>query len=134
MNNTELLRYVLMKKEREMGQTLDEEQERLYNKIEKVCSIDSNIKNEINLLLNSDSLRNTYDILDGKVSVQPQTEKTNDVIINKVENIENIVTNKDSDDGDRQLVKKAGFVDALVMALVTGFVGGVATTILFILI
>ncbi len=33
----------------------------------------------------------------------------------------------------RQFVKKAGFADALIMALVTGFVGGIATTILFIM-
>ena len=134
--NNKLLDFVLMKKELEMGNKLTQEQEAKYKQIETVYNSDESIKKEIDKLLNADSLKQAYDIISGKVIEQPVVQEK--VEIEPVLNNDNQGGTPMTNEQQKVLVlsnnKKAGFADALIMALVTGFVGGLATSILFMLI
>lgn len=120
MTLDEIKRYVLILREEEMDNNykLSDEQIALVKKVEREMIENKNTKEKIDKILVSKSNNEINHIQQGK-------EYINEPIVANVENM----------NGGRQLVyKKAGFVDALVMALVTGFVGGMATTILFMLI
>lgn len=141
-NNQRLMRYLLMKKEVSMGNQLDQEQLKYYNQIENIYNSDAGFKEKIDLLLSADSMRKTNQILSGNY----KQEKITPYVENPVQNTSVEYDTEVSGGGEiapaqaetsKVLVKvqnrKAGYVDALLMALVTGFIGGVATTILFIL-
>ena len=133
--NNKLLDYVLMKKEIEMGNKLNQEQEAKFKQMDAVYNSDETIKNEIDKLLNASSLNQAYDILSGKYIEEPvqKVVETEPILNNDNQGGESITNEQ-----EKVLVlsnnKRAGFADALIMALVTGFVGGIATTILFMLI
>ena len=141
-NNQRLMRYLLMKREVQMGNQLDQEQLKYYNQIENIYNSDAGFKEKIDLLLSADSMRKTNQILSGNY----KQEKITPYVENPVQNTSVEYDTEVSGGGEiapaqaetsKVLVKvqnkKAGYVDALLMALVTGFIGGVATTILFIL-
>ncbi len=141
-NNQRLMRYLLMKREVLMGNQLDQEQLKYYNQIENIYNSDEGFKEKIDLLLSADSMRKTNQILSGNY----KQEKITPYVENSVQNTSVEYDTEVSGGGEiapaqaetsKVLVKvqnkKAGYVDALLMALVTGFIGGVATTILFIL-
>lgn len=142
MNKQKLLRYILMKREKEMGVSLEGEQLEFFNKMENIINSDEELQRRINMLLNTDSMQHMNTIMKNGYVEQP-----NPIAYNNVGK-EEVVTEPEGGTSiapataevGNQLVlrpntsRKAGFIDALVMALVTGFVGGVATTILFILI
>ena len=133
--NNRILRYILMKKEKEMGVSLEPEQEKFYNEMELAYNNDASVKNQIDRLLGADSLKSTYDIMFNnnqakEENIVPFVPDTKEEIAKVVE----LPSVPEPDDTGRQLVKRAGFVDALLMALVTGFIGGIATSILFILV
>lgn len=153
MNKQKLLRYILMKREIEMGMALEEDQLDFFNKMENIINSDDELQRKINMLLNTDSMQKMNNIMkNGYVEEQPNIEFESKIEQpnNAVEfrsKVEIPVTEPEGGTSiapaaaemGNQLVlrpntsRKAGFIDALVMALVTGFVGGVATTILFIL-
>lgn len=141
-NNQRLMRYLLMKREVLMGNQLDQEQLKYYNQIENIYNSDAGFKEKIDLLLSADSMRKTNQILSGNY----KQEKITPYVENPIQNTSVEYDTEVSGGGEiapaqaetsKVLVKvqnrKAGYVDALLMALVTGFIGGVATTILFIL-
>ena len=142
MNKEKLFRYILMKREKEMGVSLDEEQLNFFNEMENIINSDSVVKNQIDILLNTTSMQQM-----NRTLKKGYIEQSNNIVELK-EEVDDIVTEPEggasiapaSTEMGTQLTlkpntsRKAGFVDGLVMALVTGFVGGVATTILFILI
>lgn len=141
-NNQRLMRYLLMKREVLMGNQLDQEQLKYYNQIENIYNSDAGFKEKIDLLLSADSMRKTNQILSGNY----KEEKINPYVESPIQNTSVEYDTEVSGGGEiapaqaetsKVLVKvqnrKSGYVDALLMALVTGFVGGVATTILFIL-
>ena len=141
-NNQRLMRYLLMKREVQMGNQLDQEQLKYYNQIENIYNSDAGFKEKIDLLLSADSMRKTNQILSGNY----KQEKITPYVESSVQNTSVEYDTEVSGGGEiapvqaetsKVLVKvqnrKAGYVDALLMALVTGFIGGVATTILFIL-
>ncbi|MBP3766095.1 MAG: hypothetical protein J6G98_02835 [Bacilli bacterium] len=140
MNKQKLMRYVLMKKEKEMGIELEKEQVEFFNEMEKVYNSDPILKEQINSLVNASSMRDANNILAGNNKKEAFTPYVEDNI--KPVDIDNEVSGggeiaPTQAETSKVLVKtqnrKAGYVDAFVMALVTGFVGGVATTVLFIL-
>ena len=133
--NNKLLDFVLMKKELEMGNKLNQEQETKFKQLETVYNSDDTIKKEIDKLLNADSLNQAYDILAGKV-IEPviQQAPVTETILNSDNQGGTSMTNEQQKVLVLSNNKRAGFADALIMALVTGFVGGIATTILFMLI
>ena len=134
--NNKLLDFVLMKKELEMGNKLNQEQETKFKQLETVYNSDDTIKQEIDKLLNADSLNQAYDILAGKVIEKPviQQAPVTETILNSDNQGGTSMTNEQQKVLVLSNNKRAGFADALIMALVTGFVGGIATTILFMLI
>lgn len=134
--NNKLLDFVLMKKEVEMGNKLNQEQETKFKQLETVYNSDDTIKQEIDKLLNADSLNQAYDILAGKVIEKPviQQAPVTETILNSDNQGGTSMTNEQQKVLVLSNNKRAGFADALIMALVTGFVGGIATTILFMLI
>lgn len=134
--NNKLLDFVLMKKELEMGNKLNQEQENKFKQLETVYNSDDTIKKEIDKLLNADSLNQAYDILAGKVIEKPviQQAPVTETILNSDNQGGTSMTNEQQKVLVLSNNKRAGFADALIMALVTGFVGGIATTILFMLI
>ena len=145
-NNQKLMRYLLMKREVLMGNTLDSDQLKFFNEIDSIYNKEENFKTKIDMLLSADSMRKTNQILSGNY----KEEKFTPYVEEKVVPINQpVVTDNEVQGGGeiapaqaenaKVLVKtatsrKAGYVDALVMALVTGFIGGVATTVLYILI
>lgn len=109
-------RYALIKKQLEMDPDfVTEEQKQFLIEMDK--------------LLNDIEKNKLDKIMNAKSSLEMKCIEKNipSEVLNTNQNIQT-----DEEPG-RQFVKKAGFVDALIMALVTGFVGGVATTILFIM-
>ena len=142
MNNEELLRYVRMKREKEMGIILNDDENAFLNKIDMVANSDAEIKSQINMLLNSTSLRNAYNILDGNVEISNEISSMKEVdetmmsSQTKNSNIidDTMIKTPEQEDGGRQFTKKAGFVDVLILSLITGFIGGVTTTIIFMMI
>ena len=134
--NNKLLDFVLMKKELEMGNKLNQEQETKFKQLETVYNSDDTIKKEIDKLLNADSLNQAYDILAGKVIEKPviQQAPVTETILNSDNQGGTSMTNEQQKVLVLSNNKRAGFADALIMALVTGFVGGIATSILFMLI
>ncbi len=149
-NKQRLMRYLLMKREVLMGNSLEQSQMKFYNDMESIYNTDPIFKSQIDMLIGADSMRKTNQILSGKYKEEKFTP-----YVEEKEPVNNIVELKNPLEYDTEvsgggeiapaqaesskvLVKvassrKAGYVDALLMALVTGFIGGVATTILFIL-
>ena len=146
MNRQKIMRYLLMKKEKEMGTKLEPYQEKFFNEMEALCNSDEEIKRQINALLNVGSVQNINQMLSGTYKEKEFTPYVEEKIIPMPRPIEYDTEVPGGSEmampqaeTSKVLVKtasnrKAGFIDALVMALITGFVGGVATTILFILI
>ena len=120
ITNQELERYVLTIREEEMGNDyrLDESQVKLISKVNQALKENPNLRNKITQLLQSSSKREMNAIQQGREYKPEQPTVTNiDSLTSK-----KVLVLKDQ--------KRAGYVDALVMALVTGFVGGISTTIL----
>ena len=142
MNSEELLRYVRLKREKEMGVILNDNENEFLSKIDKVYNSDSEIKKSIDMLLDTNSLRDAYNVLDGNLEVSnelPSVEQVEKNMMNNTSQIDDVVIPNrvqipDVEDGGRQFTKRAGFIDVLILSLVTGFIGGVATTILFMMI
>ena len=124
ITNQELERYVLTIREEEMGNDyrLDESQVKLISKVNQALKENPNLRNKITQLLQSSSKREMNAIQQGREYKSEQPT----------------VTNIDSLPSKKVLVlkdqKRAGYVDALVMALVTGFMGGLSTAILWMMI
>lgn len=124
ITNQELERYVLTIREEEMGNDyrLDESQVKLISKVNQALKENPNLRNKITQLLQSSSKREMNAIQQGR-EYKPEQPT---------------VTNIDSLTSKKVLVlkvqKRAGYVDALVMALVTGFMGGLSTAILWMMI
>ena len=103
MNNEDLLNYVRMKREKEMGLILTKSQEEFIKKIDMVYNSDEMIKSQIDLLLNTNSLRDAYSVLDGNIEL-PSDEKIED---NTWTNKDVVITAKATDtDGSVVSVKK----------------------------
>jgi hypothetical protein len=145
MNKQKLMRYLLMKKEISMGLKLEPYQEKFFNEMETIYNSDPTVKAQIDLLISADSMRKTNQILSGNYHQEKFTPYVDEKVVPINQSV--LPDTEVSGGGEiapsqaetsKVLVKvassrKAGFVDALVMALVTGFVGGVATTVIFIL-
>ena len=124
ITNQELERYILTIREEEMGNDyrLDESQVKLISKVNQALKENPNLRNKITQLLQSSSKREMNAIQQGR-EYKPEQPT---------------VTNIDSLTSKKVLVlknqKRAGYVGALVMALVTGFMGGLSTAILWMMI
>jgi hypothetical protein len=124
ITNQELERYVLTIREEEMGNDyrLDESQVKLISKVNQALKENPNLRNKITQLLQSSSKREMNAIQQGREYKPEQPTVTNiDSLTSK-----KVLVLKDQ--------KRAGYVDALVMALVTGFMGGLSTAILWMMI
>ena len=124
ITNKELERYVLTIREEEMGNDyrLDESQVKLISKVNQALKENPNLRNKITQLLQSSSKREMNAIQQGREYKPEQPTVTNiDSLTSK-----KVLVLKDQ--------KRAGYVDALVMALVTGFMGGLSTAILWMMI
>lgn len=124
ITNQELERYVLTIREEEMGNDyrLDESQVKLISKVNQALKENPNLRNKITQLLQSSSKREMNAIQQGREYKSEQPTVTNiDSLTSK-----KVLVLKDQ--------KRAGYVDALVMALVTGFMGGLSTAILWMMI
>lgn len=124
ITNQELERYVLTIREEEMGNDyrLDESQVKLISKVNQTLKENPNLRNKITQLLQSSSKREMNAIQQGREYKPEQPTVTNiDSLTSK-----KVLVLKDQ--------KRAGYVDALVMALVTGFMGGLSTAILWMMI
>ena len=124
ITNQELERYVLTIREEEMGNDyrLDESQVKLISKVNQALKENPNLRNKITQLLQSSSKREMNAIQQGREYKPEQPTVTNiDSLTSK-----KVLVLKDQ--------KRAGYVDALVMALVTGFKGGLSTAILWMMI
>lgn len=124
ITNQELERYILTIREEEMGNDyrLDESQVKLISKVNQALKENPNLRNKITQLLQSSSKREMNAIQQGREykPEQPTVTKIESLTTNKVLVLKN--------------QKRAGYVDALVMALVTGFMGGLSTAILWMMI
>ena len=124
ITNQELERYILTIREEEMGNDyrLDESQVKLISKVNQALKENPNLRNKITRLLQSSSKREMNAIQQGREYKPEQPTVTNiDSLTSK-----KVLVLKDH--------KRAGYVDALVMALVTGFMGGLSTAILWMMI
>lgn len=124
ITNQELERYILTIREEEMGNDyrLDESQVKLISKVNQALKENPNLRNKITRLLQSSSKREMNAIQQGREYKPEQPTVTNiDSLTSK-----KVLVLKDQ--------KRAGYVDALVMALVTGFMGGLSTAILWMMI
>ena len=124
ITNQELERYILTIREEEMGNDyrLDESQVKLISKVNQALKENPNLRNKITQLLQSSSKREMNAIQQGREYKPEQPTVTNiDSLTSK-----KVLVLKDQ--------KRAGYVDALVMALVTGFMGGLSTAILWMMI
>ena len=124
ITNQELERYILTIREEEMGNDyrLDESQVKLISKVNQALKENPNLRNKITRLLQSSSKREMNAIQQGREYKSEQPTVTNiDSLTSK-----KVLVLKDQ--------KRAGYVDALVMALVTGFMGGLSSAILWMMI
>lgn len=140
----EMYRYVLLLREEEMGNNykLSPEQVHLIKKIETSLKDTPDLKEKLDSMAKASSMSEIYEIYSGKkieVKELNITKKEN-VVTFEQQKLENKAINlQTQSEGGRQYTKvpankKAGYIDALVMALVTGFIGGIATTIIFMMI
>lgn len=116
----QLKRYILILREEEMNNNykLREDQVKFLEKMTKELKENPELKEELNRMLSAKNNR--------EMNGFHEEVRTTEVASGTSKKEENI--------SSKQYVlknqKKAGYVDALVMALVTGFVGGILTTIL----
>lgn len=116
----QLKRYILILREEEMNNNykLREDQVKFLEKMTKELKENPELKEELNRMLSAKNNRemNGFQEEVSTTEVASGTSKKEENISSK----QYVLKNQ----------KKAGYVDALVMALVTGFVGGISTTIL----
>ena len=94
----------------------------MISKVNQALKENPNLRNKITQLLQSSSKREMNAIQQGREYKPEQPTVTNiDSLTSK-----KVLVLKDQ--------KRAGYVDALVMALVTGFMGGLSTAILWMMI
>lgn len=142
----EMVRYILMLKEEEMENNykLTDSQIALNSKVREGLKNNPDLRIKFSKMVQASSLSEMKLIWDGKEKVIVQPESS--ILLEDTMNLENLKTDilqndvQESLEKGRQYVlekgksikddKRAGYVDALVMALVTGFVGGISTAIL----
>ena len=126
----EAVRYILMLKEEAMenNYTLLPEQIELNKKVNKAMIEDINLKNKISQMCNANSISEMNMIWYG---IKRATDNKSEIIQNPP-----ITSSPEGGEGKQYVLtsKKAGFVDAMIMALITGFVSGMAISILFLMI
>ena len=144
----EMVRYILILREENMENyyNLSDDQKNLIKKVENNIRVNSELKNKLTQMMNASSMSEMLEIYNGRKLEVPNIEFSKQENVTEVELVkENIVEfNSETkeikqEENGRQLTltrinKKAGYVDALVMALVTGFVGGASTMIMFMMI
>lgn len=119
----QLKRYILILREEEMNNNykLREDQIKFLEKMAKDLKENPELKEELNRMLsakNNQEMNGFHEEI-SSIEVASGTGKKEETIASK----QYVLKNQ----------KRAGYVDALVMALVTGFVGGISTTILLML-
>lgn len=127
MKKTDLMRYVLIKREVEMGskKELTEDEQILVNKVDRICELDEYVKTKIDSLMSTTSINGARKIVNSKIEREiPKRQIIETPIkeqsVNKVKVFRRPIN-----------INKAGFADALIMAVVSGFVSGIAVTILY---
>lgn len=129
MNNLDLMNYVLIKRELEMGskKELTEKEQILVNKIDRICELDEYIKNKIDSLMSTNNISSARKVIATKMEKElPKRQIVEEPVVlekPKVYTLKKPIN-----------INKAGFADALIMALVSGFVSGIAVTILYMMI
>jgi hypothetical protein len=125
----ETLRYILILKEEAMENNyeLSPEQIKLIKKVEAAKIEDISLNNKINQMINAKSINEMNMIWYGI--------KVNDTSSEAI--AEPPINSSPEGGAGKQYVltsnKRAGFVDAMIMALVTGFVSGMAISVLFLM-
>lgn len=144
MSDEKIMSYVLMVKEMEMNpnQSPTKEQATIINQIHQQMEIDQNLKALIHNLISMSNLSDMRNMCasyaSGKqvVNIAPtHIEAEKDNVINQ----EQVKSNNHSFDSGpviskpkiftKTIDRKAGYIDALVLSLITGFAGGIITTV-----
>jgi len=132
----EMTRYILMLKEEAMENNykLSDAQITLTKKVNTALKNNPKLKEKQDKMLNAGSLSEMHMIWYGRKNAI--VEEKEDII--QIPVVENTEVSIEQQEKGRQYTlvnnKKAGFADALIMALVTGFVSGSFTTILLLMI
>jgi cellulose synthase/poly-beta-1,6-N-acetylglucosamine synthase-like glycosyltransferase len=141
ISNEELESYILIIREEEMdnNEKLNDNQLELVRKINEARKNNPIFKEKLDKMLLSRSLTEMNMVKCG-IPVQKKEERLDSNVISSDDNItyenDNIIPINDIQGGTEKqkvLVKKAGYVDALVLALVTGFIGGISTMIILLM-
>ena len=123
--------YILILREEELGNNyqLSEKQLKIVTKINNRIKNDPMFKQKLDHMMTAKDFNELSSIWYDMPMVETVVDDDGIEIIGDIES-----NDSSSDEKDKQKVlTKAGFVDAFVMALVTGFIGGIATMIVFIL-
>lgn len=147
----EMVRYILMLKEEEMDNNykLTDSQINLNAKVREGLKNDPDLRTKFSKMMQASSLSEMKLIWEGKEKVITETQEQ--VILQEttmnLDDLQKDVRKSLEEDSESHVLeqgkqyvlknkpsirddKRAGYVDALVMALVTGFIGGIATAVL----
>lgn len=129
----EAVRYILMLKEEAMenNYTLLPEQIELNKKVNKAIIEDINLKNKISQMCNANSISEMNMIWYGIKKQDSNRDNQSEIVPDSP-----VSSSVEGGEGKQYVLtsKKAGFVDAMIMALITGFVSGMAISVLFLMI
>ena len=139
MNNIE--KFVLMLKEKEMGNEIPSDELEFFNKMNEYYNTDFEFKNLVNLTMAATSKRELESIIGGEIVNNDETIKIPTAEIKEALKQETVqmpyIPRDDTPQGGEEKPKvytlKNGYADVLTLSLVSGFILGTATTILFIL-
>ena len=131
MNDVE--KYILMRKEIEMGNSIPEEEKPFFNKMNGYYETDLEFKNMIDMTLVATNRKDVNAIINGTKNVDES--QTILIPVSEIMNANEEVTPPSGGDakGNQKVKSRNGYADALILALVSGFIFGTAATVLFIL-
>ena len=127
--------YILIVREEELGNNykLSEEQLKTITKINNRVKNDPLFKQKLDRLLAAKDFNELSSIWYDMPMVETNVDTDGIEIIGDTEPITSDDTSSSEEKDKQKVLSKAGFVDAFVMALVTGFMGGIATMVVIIL-
>ena len=123
--------YILILREEELGNNyqLSEKQLKIVTKINNRIKNDPMFKQKLDRMMAAQDFNELSSIWYDMPMVETVVDDDGIEIIGENDNNDSATEEKDK----QYVLSKAGFVDAFVMALVTGFVGGIATMVVLIL-
>lgn len=136
MTLEEATSYILILREEEFGNNykLSEAQVNLIKKVNELIKQDPQLKTKLDMMLLSRNNEEIKNIWYGVNNTMLPIKEDNSIEENVIEDIIDDDIPNSSDEKGKQKVKTSGFVDVLVMSLVTGFIGGISMVVLLMLI